>query len=80
MQKMWQKGAYNTGGVKMWIEKEIDQADGTAVCPFCNSTEYRRLDLEADGDTVSCKCQCECGREFVEVFPLKYQEYEDGNA
>jgi hypothetical protein len=51
-----------------------------AKCPFCNSNQYRRLDMTPDGDYIFINCECKCGKEFEEKYALIEHIFEDHDA
>jgi len=47
-------------------------------CPFCDTDQYERQDLNPDGDMIFIKCEClKCKKNFSEKFSLIGQGWDD---
>lgn len=61
----------------MEMEREIDPIKKAGSCPFCNSKEYYREDIEPSDDYILVDCECSnCNKNFKETFVLRFQNWD----
>lgn len=58
-------------------ERRINPSKEAGKCPYCDSPDYNRKQVNPFDDYILIDCFCKCGRDFKETFGLMFQNWEE---